>query len=277
MNNQQILPTIQEVIKIYNLSPNKKLGQNFLLDTDITDKIVLSAGNLQGFNVLEIGPGAGTLTRSILASKAEKVYAVEMDIKCVAALESLIALNRDRLQVIKGDALKINEEEIIQIPTKIIANLPYNIGTELILKWLSRPHLFTSITVMLQQEVVDRIVAKPSTPHYGRLSIICQYLCEVEKRFDVAPHHFYPPPKVISSVVNLKPLAKPLYDCDLNKLNYITQVLFNQRRKMIRATLKNYITDLDATFKKLNIDPCARPENLKIEEFCALSNVIRES
>ncbi|MBA8666336.1 16S rRNA (adenine(1518)-N(6)/adenine(1519)-N(6))-dimethyltransferase RsmA [Holosporaceae bacterium 'Namur'] len=269
-----ILPSISEIIKRYKLTPNKKLGQNFILDTDITDRIVLSAGNLKGVNVLEIGSGAGTLTRSLLASNAEKIVAVEMDVNCIKALETLIAANVERLKVVQGDALKIKEEEIIGYPAKVIANLPYNIGTELVLKWIIKTNLFKSITVMLQKEVVERMSAMPSTAHYGRLSIICQLLCEVEKKFDVEAHHFYPPPKVTSSIVTITPRKEPLYNANISKVEKMTQILFSQRRKMVRSILKNKVQDLESMLEELNINPLARPENLTLKNFCDLGDKI---
>ncbi len=266
------LPSISETIKKYNLTPSKKLGQNFILDTDITDRIVLASGNLENINVLEIGPGVGSLTRSLIASKAAKIFAVEMDKNCIIALQDLATHQQDRLNIIHGDALHFIEEDAIPQPIKIIANLPYNIGTELVLKWLHKINMFESITVMLQKEVVERMIALPSTAYYGRLSIICQLLCYVEKRFDIAPHHFYPPPRVTSSVITFKPRKEPLYNADIAKIEKITQILFNQRRKMIRSILKNKVEGLEVLLEELQISPLSRPEDLSIKNFCDLAD-----
>lgn len=267
--------SIEAVIKKFALQPNKKLGQNFLLDTDITDKVVRCAGNLKEFNVLEIGPGAGTLTRSILFANAKSVTAIEMDPRCYEAVLDLQAFQQDKLRVIQADALKLDLKDICHGPNwKIIANLPYNIGSELLLNFLKHADLFSSITIMLQKEVVDRLIAQPGSKSYGRLSIIAQLLAKVEKNFDIEPIHFFPPPKITSSVITLVPYATPLYQCDLQKLSAITNLLFQQRRKMIRAILKNKAPNIESLLLSLNIAPTARPEELTIEQFCELAALV---
>jgi len=268
------LPSIQETISKYKLSPNKKLGQNFLLDTDITDKIVRVAGNLTGINIIEIGPGAGTLTRSLIASDAKSITAIELDRNCILALEKLVELASGKLKILQADALKFKEEELLLNPVKIIANLPYNIGTELILKWLHKRSLFSSITVMLQKEVVDRIIAQPGTKDYGRLSIISQFTCEIRKEFEVPPQAFFPAPKVFSAVVTLVPRRELMYDCDLEKLENCTRLLFQNRRKMIRAILKNKLPNIEEMLSKLGIMATSRPEVLTIKNFCDIANLL---
>lgn len=267
------LPSLRSTIKDFGLEPNKKMGQNFLLDTHITDQIINAVGDLTDKVVLEIGAGPGCLTRSILASNAKKIIAVETDVRCIAALEQLQLVSNGRLHIINGDALKIKENELGADKLTIISNLPYNIGTALMLKWLETPELYDSITVMLQKEVVDRICASTRTSDYGRLSVICQWLCHCESLFDIEPENFYPPPKVISSVVKLVPRATPLFTCDRNKLEKITQQAFGMRRKMLRSALKPLFAEADII--KAGIDPTMRAEELTIEEFCRLALLLR--
>jgi 16S rRNA (adenine1518-N6/adenine1519-N6)-dimethyltransferase len=260
--------------------PDKKLGQNFLTDSTIADEIVLHTSSDKQDFVLEIGPGPGMLTQSILAlDRAKKIVAVEMDPRCVTALSSLVATSEGRLTVIQGDALRIDEEKILQeygkgaSKIKVIANLPYNVGTELLIKWLKRSHLFSSITIMLQKEVVERICATPDTKKYGRLAVMSQLLCEVNEVIEVAPEYFFPPPKVTSAVVNLIPRAMPLYPCDLNKVERLTAELFNHRRKMIHKLLKPLISE--ECLNKTLINLTKRPEQLTLEEICLLSELIK--
>jgi 16S rRNA (adenine1518-N6/adenine1519-N6)-dimethyltransferase len=274
-NKLQQLPKTQEVIKKYNLTPNKKLGQNFLLDFFITDKIVLSHGNLSDVEILEVGPGPGTLTRSLLASQAKKIFAIEMDERCIKFLNDLAALSDDRLVIIQGDALKLDESSLTSDKLVVIANLPYNIGTNLILKWLENISLFKSITVMLQKEVAERICATPSSKEYGRLSIISQLYCDTEILFDVAPENFFPPPKVTSSILRLIPLAKPRYEFNKDHLEKIVRTAFAMRRKVIKTALKPIFgSNIDSILSKTNIDPMSRAENISIEAYCKLSTLV---
>lgn len=264
--------SIEAVIKKFDLQPNKKLGQNFLLDSDITDKIVRCAGKLENFHVLEIGPGAGTLTRSILFAHPDSITAVEMDDRCYRAILDLQQFYPEILKVVHADALKINFSDLCASPKyKIIANLPYNIGTELLIKFLYNLHLFDSITIMLQKEVVERLISQPGNKSYGRLSIITQLLAITEKNFDVEPECFYPPPRVTSSVITLKPRPAPLFECSLDALSSLTNLLFQQRRKMIRSILKNKAENIEKLLTSLNISPTSRPEQLTIEQFCLLA------
>lgn len=198
------LPSLKSVIKQYDLLPKKNLGQNFLLDQNITDKIVKASSMKSGDNILEIGPGPGGLTRSILALNPTKLTAIEQDSRCIKILEEL-KLIYPQLTIVNGDALKIYEQDLVPAKTRIIANLPYNIGTVLLLKWLDNINYWSSLTLMFQKEVVERIVAEPCTKDYGRLSVISQILCDLEWHFDLKPEAFFPPPKVTSSVITLKP------------------------------------------------------------------------
>lgn len=259
--------SLKEVIVRYNLLPKKSLGQNFLLDENVTQKIVKVAGNLNGYRVIEIGPGPGGLTRSILDFGVDELIAIEMDENCVQALESL---KDERLTVLHQDALKIDFASLFtsEKPIRIIANLPYNIGTELLFKWLPLIDKIDSLTLMFQKEVVDRIVAKPSTKDYGRLSIMVQWLADVYRVFDLAPHLFTPPPKVTSSVVHIIPKGQAL-SVEFKAMEQLVKQAFSKRRKMLKSTFKG-ILDADI-FLKAGIDPTRRAETLSIQEFIRLA------
>lgn len=269
------LPTIKEVIQIYKLSPDKKLGQNFLQDSFITDQIVSACGNLQNATILEVGPGPGGLTRSILSANPKRVFAVEMDKRCIAAVSQIAELSEGVLSVHEGDAVTFDETTLTEDKIFIISNLPYNIGTKLLFKWMDNIHLFSGIVVMLQKEVVDRIVASPSSKDYGRLSVILQILFDVDKVIDVEPEFFFPPPKVTSSVVRLIPKEKPAFEFNKANLEKILDAGFIQRRKMIRSSLSKYFSLED--FAKLNIEPTKRIEDLSVENLCLLSLNLRNS
>lgn len=246
------LPSIREVIQKYDLKPDKKLGQNFLFDPTITDQIVSLCGDLTDKNILEIGPGPGLLTRSIIASHPKSFTAIEADERCVLALKELTDVH-----VIKGDALRFAENDL-EGKLIVIANLPYNIGTELLFKWLENLPKFEFFVLMLQKEVVERICAQPNTKKYGKLSVMLQSVCEVETLFDIDPEFFYPPPKVVSTVVRITP--KHDAHVDLRKLSRLCSMAFNQRRKMIKTTLAA-ITIPDT------IDQSQRAENLSVGDF----------
>ncbi len=267
----KVLPSVKDTVKIYRIKPDKKLGQNFLFDSGITDQIVLAAGDLTDQIVLEIGPGPGALTRSILASKANKVFAVEMDSNCILALKELERLSDGRLEVLHQDALRIDEENLTSQKIQVIANLPYNIGTTLLFKWLEKIQKFSGFILMLQKEVVDRICAQPSTHDYGKLSIMVQIKAMAEKVFDVDPEFFFPPPNVVSSIVRIIPYEKPRFKYNEERLEKILKAAFGQRRKMIRTTLSSVIPNLDKTLLELGIDGTARAEDLSPEQFCKLS------
>lgn len=261
------LPPLREVIRSHDLSAVKSLGQHFLLDTNLIDRIARVAGPLHGINVIEVGPGPGGLTRALLAHGAEHVTAIEKDARCVAALNDLMQAADGRLSVIDGDALALDVVTLTQAPRRIVANLPYNISTVLLLQWLAQIEDFDRIVVMLQKEVAERLVAKPSTKAYGRLAVATQWRCDVRIEFNVDPHAFTPPPKVVSSIVTLTPRAEPLAPAEWRWLEAVTAAAFNQRRKMLRSALKSWAFDFDS----LGINPEARAEELSVEQFCALA------
>lgn len=263
--------SLRSVIDRHNLQPQKKLGQNFLLDQNITDKITRYAGSIEGQNILEIGPGPGGLTRSILKQNPKHLYAVEKDPRCIAAIQEI---NDPRLSVIEADALKF---DITSLPAsiKIIANLPYNIGTELLMGWLDQISHIQDFTIMLQKEVAERIIAKPGSKEYGRLSVFCQWLCDINIAFDLPPEVFFPPPKVTSSVIHLKPLATPRFSADAKTLQHVVKTGFNQRRKMLRGSLKSLSPEIEKLLLAADIRPDARPEDISIEAFCRLACLVR--
>ncbi len=268
------LPSIRQLLRHFNIQPNRKLGQNFLLDSDIPEQIMQICGDLSGKTVVEIGPGIGSLTRFLLASQAEKIIAVEFDHKCYAILQDLAQLSAGRLQLINADALQVQLHTLQTAPFNIIANLPYNIGTKLILNWLEELPLVESITVMLQKEVSERLAAVPGSKAYGSLAILTQWLCEVIIHFDVAPENFMPPPKVTSSVLTLRPRTQRLYECEQEHLEKVTRCAFNQRRKMIKSSLKQLFADPGAALEAAGINPMLRPEEVTIEQFCQLARVV---
>lgn len=266
------LPSIRELIKIHKLAPEKKLGQNFLMDQSITDHIVNYSCDLTGKTVLEIGPGPGLLTRSLLYSKAKKIFAIERDDRCIKALKHLEEISEGRLELIAEDALRFDENSLTKEKLIIIANLPYNIGTALLLKWLENINKFEHIIIMLQKEVVLRLIADEKDSHYGRLSILVQLLCDTEALFDIDPSNFYPAPKVISTVVRLTPLTKQRYDCNIATLAKITAAAFGQRRKMLRSSLKSIFPNPDEILESIGIDSKKRAEHVSVKEFTLIAN-----
>jgi 16S rRNA (adenine1518-N6/adenine1519-N6)-dimethyltransferase len=271
------LPPLREVIRRHNLLARKSLGQHFLLDGNITAKIVRSAGDLKSLHVVEIGPGPGGLTRALLMSDAERVYAVEKDERCVAALAELQAAYGDRLAVESHDALTFALPEHIPAPRAIVANLPYNIGTKLLLGWLDDiarlgPGCYRSLTLMFQKEVAERLTAAHGGKDYGRLSVMAQWLCEITPCFDLPASAFTPPPKVASSVVRLVPRQKPLAPADKQTLEKVVAAAFGQRRKMLRSSLSSLSGNPAAWLRKAGIDPARRAETLSVGEFCALAS-----
>lgn len=280
------LPSTSELIKKYGLNAKKSLGQNFILDKNFTDKIARSAGDLTNYEVLEVGPGPGSLTRSILDAGAKKLISVEMDTRCIESLNELKEFYGERFEIIQGDALKIDELKIFQTPQqvrgdngekkfKIIANLPYNIGTVLIFKWLKIAPKIQSMHLMLQKEVVERITAKAGDNHYGRLAVMVNFLCETKMVFTVSKTVFTPPPKVTSAIVEIIPREKPLADVEFSKLEKVVAAAFNQRRKMIKSSLKSIFENPEEILESCGIRPDLRPENLRIEEFCKLAQKIK--
>jgi 16S rRNA (adenine1518-N6/adenine1519-N6)-dimethyltransferase len=270
------LPPLREVIRTHGLDARRALGQNFLLDLNITSKIARSAGSLDDHVVLEIGPGPGGLTRALLAHSARHVVAIERDSRCIPALEEIAAAYPGRLTIIEGDALAVDPRPHFGgLPVRIVANLPYNVGTALLIGWLRQanwPPFYASMTLMFQREVAERIVATPAEPHdYGRLGILANWLCDTKILFDLPPSAFTPPPKVTSSVVRLVPRPQPLPG-RLEALEAVTQAAFAQRRKMVRQSLKALGMDMALLCAAAGLDGSERPETLPIETFLALAN-----
>lgn len=269
------LPPLREVIERHGLQARKSLGQNFLLDLNLTGKIARAAGDLTQTTVIEVGPGPGGLTRALLMNGAMRVVAIERDERCLDALAEVSSHYPDRLEIIPGDALQTDFAAIADgQPTRIVANLPYNIGTELLVRWLTVPNwppFYSSMTLMFQREVAERIVAKPASESYGRLGVLSGWRTEAKIAFDVPPQAFTPPPKVTSSVVHLVPRETPL-PADVRKLGRVTEAAFGQRRKMLRQSLKSIGGEslLDAA----GIDGTRRAETLSVEEFVRLANAI---
>lgn len=270
------LPPLRDVIARHGLNARKSLGQNFLLDLNLTMKIARTQGCLEGATVIEIGPGPGGLTRALLASHAKRVIAIERDERCLAALDEIGAYYPGRLNVIAGDALETDWQALTSgaADVRIIANLPYNIATQLLIDWLSLsawPPFYIAMTLMFQREVAERIVAKPGSAHYGRLSVLAGWRSSAEIVFDIPPQAFTPPPKVTSSVVHIRPRPDPIA-CDLAKLQSVTRAAFGQRRKMLRQSLK--ALGGEDLLNKAGIAPTRRAETLSIAEFCAIANAL---
>lgn len=269
------LPPLRDVIERHGLQAKKSLGQNFLLDLNLTSKIARAAGDLTQSTVIEVGPGPGGLTRALLANGAAKIIAIERDERCLEALAEISAHYPGRLQVISGDAMKTDYQAIASetaMPIKIAANLPYNIGTELLLRWLTVeqwPPFWTSMTLMFQKEVAQRIVAEPGDNAYGRLGVLAGWRTQSRIAFDLSPQAFWPPPKVNSAVVHITPRDNPLESTERN-LARITEAAFGQRRKMLRQSLKK--VGGEALLEKTGIDGTRRAETLSIEEFVSLAN-----
>ncbi len=268
------LPPLREVVETFGLNAQKSLGQNFLSDLNLTGRIARRAGDLGRCDVLEIGPGPGGLTRGLLAEGARKVLAVEKDPRCIPALHEIAAAYPDRLEVFNGDALNINVTQHLTPPINIVANLPYNIGTELLVRWLTPkdwPPFWDSLTLMFQKEVAQRIVAKPATKAYGRLALLSQWRCDAQIVMHLPPEAFSPPPKVHSAVVHLKRLETPRFEANAQLLNRLVAAGFNQRRKMLRASLKGVAPNIEDHMIAVGIKPTDRAERVSLEKFCALS------
>lgn len=268
------LPPLRTVIETHGLNAVKALGQNFLLDLNLTARIAREAGSLADHDIVEVGPGPGGLTRALLASGARRVIAIERDPRCLPALAQIAAHYPGRLEVIEGDALKVNYRQYLQAPVRIVANLPYNVATPLLTGWIADtqwPPFFSSLTLMFQREVAERICAHPGDKAYGRLAVLCQWRAECHIAFDVGPKAFTPPPKVTSSIVNLVPRQNPLA-CNVRMLERVTAAAFGQRRKMLRASLK--VLGGQALLDRAGIDGERRAETLSIEEFVRLANLV---
>ncbi len=268
------LPPLREVIEAHGLGAKKALGQNFLFDLNLTRRIARAAGPFENRTVVEIGPGPGGLTRALLTEGAKKVIAIERDARALPALAEIAAHYPGRLQVIEGDALEIDWNKLVDGPAQIVANLPYNIATPLLIGWLTDgpwPPWYSSLTLMFQKEVAQRIAAKPDEEAYGRLSIICQWRCEAKKLFDVNRSAFTPPPKVTSSIVQLVPRAICDPACEVSKLERVTAAGFGQRRKMLRQSLKSVFAEPEVVLARLGLDATARAETLSVADFARLA------
>ena len=271
------LPPLREVIATHELRAKKSLGQNFLLDLNLTAKIARAAGDLSGCDVLEVGPGPGGLTRGLLAEGARRVLAVEKDSRCLPALAEIAAAYPERLEVINGDALEVDVSAHLTPPIRVVANLPYNVGTELLVRWWTPaewPPAWDSLTLMFQKEVAERIVAQPGSKAYGRLAILAQWRCEARIVMTLPPEAFNPPPKIHSAVVHLTKLDAPRFPADAAVLSRVVAAAFNQRRKMLRASLKGQAPDIEDRIRAAGLEPTLRAEQVSIEGFCALAREI---
>lgn len=271
------LPPLRAVIAAHGLQAKKQLGQNFLLDLNLTAKIARSAGDLSGCDVLEVGPGPGGLTRGLLAEGARRVVAVEKDGRCLPALAGIAAAYPGRLEVVQGDALALDMLALLQPPVRVVANLPYNVGTELLIRWMTPPvwpPFWQSLTLMFQKEVAERIVARPGSKAYGRLALMVQWRAEAKVVMTLPPEAFTPAPSVHSAVVHIVARTAPLYPADGAVLARLTTAGFGQRRKMLRASLRGIAPDIEAMLIAAGINPTARAEEISLERFCALARIV---
>ena len=274
------LPPLREVIRAAGLSAKKSLGQNFLLDLNLTRRIARSAGPLEGVTVVEVGPGPGGLTRALLVEGAAKVIVIERDERCLAPLEDIAAAYPDRLEILSADARDIDYASLpIAGPARLVANLPYSVGTPLLVGWLKTdpwPPWFDSLVLMFQREVAERIVAAAGGKDYGRLAVLSQWRTDPRILFSLPPDAFTPKPKVASAVVKLVPKEHPEPSCDISVLERVTAAAFGQRRKMLRASLKQVTPDPESLLTGLGLDPQARAETLEISDFCRIANALTQ-
>lgn len=279
MSPLDTLPPLREVIRRHGLTAKKSLGQNFLLDLNLTGRIARAAGPLEDVTVVEVGPGPGGLTRALLALGAHRVIAIERDPRAIAALAEVAEHYPGRLDVIEGDALALDPTQYLRGgKARVVANLPYNIATPLLVRWLSAepwPPWYDSLVLMFQREVAERIVAPPGSKTYGRLSVLAGWRAESRILFDVAPSAFVPPPKVTSSLVQIVPRRAPLA-CDRRTLERVTEAAFGQRRKMLRQSLKSLGMDPAALLDEAGIEPTERAEQIPVEGFVALTRALQQ-
>lgn len=271
------LPPLREVIANHDLRAKKALGQNFLLDLNLTAKIAREAGDLSGADILEVGPGPGGLTRGLLASGARRVIAVEKDSRCLPALNEIGRAYPERLEVIEGDALSLDLRTHLRPPIKVVSNLPYNVGTELLIRWLTPadwPPFWDSLTLMFQREVAERIVAAPGSRAYGRLAVLAGWKTEARIALSLPPEAFTPPPKVSSAVVHFVARPEPLFPADPAIMEEVVARAFNQRRKMLRASLRGLLPDIETVLRDAGLEPTERAENISIEGFCSLARLV---
>jgi len=273
------LPPLRETIAKYGLGANKALGQNFLFDLNLTRRIARAAAPFAGFTIVEIGPGPGGLTRALLAEGAERIIAVERDERTLPALAEIAAAYPGKLEIRATDALAVDWRSVVSGPAKLVANLPYNIATPLLLGWLRDPWppWYESMTLMFQKEVADRIIAMPGTGAYGRLSVICQWRCAVARLFDINRSAFTPPPKVTSSVVQFHPRRDCKPHCRLDTLERVTGAGFGQRRKMLRSSLKSLGGETAQLLENAGISGELRAENLSVSDFARLARLIDDA
>lgn len=274
------LPPLRDVIARHDLRAKKQLGQNFLLDLNLTAKIARQAGDLTQCDVLEIGPGPGGLTRGLLAEGARRVLAIEKDSRTLPALQDIALAYPERLVVLNEDALKIDPLRHLTPPIRIIANLPYNIGTELLIRWLTPPEwppFWQSLTLMFQKEVAERITAKPRSKAYGRLALLVQWRAEARIVMTLPPEAFVPAPKVHSAVVQITALPQPRFPADPAVLSRITAAAFNQRRKMLRASLRGIHPQIETLLESVGIAPTSRAEEIDLKHFCALACAVKDA
>lgn len=274
------LPPLRDVIRAAGIAAKKSLGQNFLLDLNLTGRIARAAGPLTGVTVVEIGPGPGGLTRALLLEGAARVVAIERDARCLGALDAIAQAYPGRLDVVEADARTLDYDAFaLRAPVRIVANLPYSVGTPLLIGWLKTapwPPWFDRLTLMFQREVADRIVANPHTKDYGRLSVLAQWRTRPRILFTVPPDAFTPRPKVASAVVELVPRQTLHPDCDVSALEQVTAAAFGQRRKMLRASLRQLTRDPETLLESLNLDPKARAEALEVADFCRIANALSQ-
>lgn len=280
MTTPDPLPPLRDVIERHDLRARKSLGQNFLLDLNLTAKIARQAGDLSACDVLEIGPGPGGLTRGLLSEGARKVLAIEKDARCLPALQEIADAYPNRLHVIEGDALNIDPRAQLTPPIRVASNLPYNVGTELLIRWLTPkqwPPFWQSLTLMFQREVAQRITADVGDKAYGRLAILSQWRCDARIVVSLPPEAFSPPPKVSSAVVHLSMLPEPRFPADFKTLERVVAAAFNQRRKMLRSSLKSVSPEIEDMLHAAGIKPTERAEQVSLEEFCALAREVAKA
>ena len=271
------LPAISAVIKKYKLNAKKNLGQNFLLDLNLTAKIARSCKGLAESTIIEIGPGPGGLTRGLLSENAKKIIAIEKDVRCIPALTEIAEYYPGKLEIIQGDALTYLISSDTASPVHIFSNLPYNIGTVLLTKWLDPPEwppIWNSLTLMFQKELAERLIAQPGSKQYGRLSILTQWRSDPRIILRLSSKEFYPRPKVDSAVVQIKRLKEPRFPAKSSTLTKLVSKAFNQRRKMLRTSLKDYIPNVVEALELANILPSDRAEDLSVEQYCNLANIL---
>ena len=278
MSTPDGLPPLREVIRASGLSAKKSLGQNFLLDFNLTRRIARAAGPLEGATIVEVGPGPGGLTRALLLEGASRVVAIERDERCLAALAAIAALYPGRLDIVAADARKVDYAGLaLPSPARIVANLPYSVATPLLIGWLKTepwPPWFDRLVLMFQREMADRIVASPGSKDYGRLAVLAGWRTRARILFTLPGAAFTPRPKVDSALVELVPKRAPEIACDVARLEKVTAAAFGQRRKMLRSSLRQITPDSEALLEGLGIAPTARAEELGVADFCRIANAL---